>query len=200
MLTTASKNPVANGSARASAWIGNTASPTAASRIRLSRSVASNHRSVAQTCTPNSRCRKIDEAPRPQPRSSTRMPAAAASPHSATRSTTGSSPHRWCPQRPTRGCMPTSVGSAHEPTSPSMSLQGSSNQPDPTGAARSARAASGRGARDRRRYTTVDAIPPQSAVGVNALKTNTPDVGTPFGDTRSVIDGNFGLSARLSRR
>src|SRR5215831_6711906 len=33
-----------------------------------------NHRSVAQTCTPNSRRRKIDDAARPQPRSSTRMP------------------------------------------------------------------------------------------------------------------------------
>ena len=35
---------------------------------------AAYHRSVAQTCTPNSRCRKIDDAARPQPRSSTRMP------------------------------------------------------------------------------------------------------------------------------
>jgi hypothetical protein len=33
-----------------------------------------NHRSVAQTCTPNSRRRKIDDVARPQPRSSTRMP------------------------------------------------------------------------------------------------------------------------------
>src|SRR6266567_555196 len=33
-----------------------------------------NHRSVAQTCTPNSRRRKIDDAARPQPRSSTRIP------------------------------------------------------------------------------------------------------------------------------
>jgi hypothetical protein len=32
-----------------------------------------NHRSVAQTCTPNSRRMKIDDAARPQPRSSTRM-------------------------------------------------------------------------------------------------------------------------------
>src|SRR6266576_3009388 len=37
-------------------------------------SEALNHRSVAQTCTPNSRRRKIDEDARPQPRSSTRMP------------------------------------------------------------------------------------------------------------------------------
>src|SRR5215470_9325405 len=37
-------------------------------------SEALNQRSVAQTCTPNSRCRKIDEAARPQPRSRTRMP------------------------------------------------------------------------------------------------------------------------------
>ena len=35
---------------------------------------ALNHRSVAQTCTPNSRRRKIDDAARPQPRSSTRIP------------------------------------------------------------------------------------------------------------------------------
>src|SRR5687767_14988522 len=33
-----------------------------------------NHKSAAQTCTPNSRRRKMDEAARPQPRSSTRMP------------------------------------------------------------------------------------------------------------------------------
>jgi len=33
-----------------------------------------NHRSVAQTYTPNSRRRKIDDAARPQPRSSTRIP------------------------------------------------------------------------------------------------------------------------------
>ncbi len=37
-------------------------------------SEALNQRSVAQTCAPNSRLRKIDEAARPQPRSSTRMP------------------------------------------------------------------------------------------------------------------------------
>src|SRR5262245_17553788 len=33
-----------------------------------------NHKSVAQTCTPDSRRRKIDDAARPQPRSSTRIP------------------------------------------------------------------------------------------------------------------------------
>ena len=37
-------------------------------------SEALNHRSVAQTCTPNSRRRKIDDAARPQPRSNTLMP------------------------------------------------------------------------------------------------------------------------------
>src|SRR6266576_1199709 len=70
----ASKNSVAKGSDRASAWIGNTPSSTLASRIRWMFSETLNHRSVAQTCTPNSRRRKIDDAARPQPRSSTRMP------------------------------------------------------------------------------------------------------------------------------
>ena len=51
METIASKNPAANGSDRASAWTGNT---------------ALNHRSVAQTCTPNSRRRKIDDIASPQ--------------------------------------------------------------------------------------------------------------------------------------
>src|SRR5881396_3866589 len=37
-------------------------------------SVALNQRSVAQTCTPNSRRKKIDDDARPQPRSSTLMP------------------------------------------------------------------------------------------------------------------------------
>src|ERR1700688_1699394 len=37
-------------------------------------SAALNHRSVAQTCTPNSRRRKIDDEARPQPRSNTLMP------------------------------------------------------------------------------------------------------------------------------
>src|SRR5216683_5403340 len=74
MLTTASKNCAANGSDRASAWIGNTPSSTPASRIRWMFSEALNHRSVAQTCTSNSRCRKIDEDALPQPRSSTRIP------------------------------------------------------------------------------------------------------------------------------
>ena len=35
---------------------------------------APTHRSVAQTCTPNSRARKIELAAWPQPRSSTRVP------------------------------------------------------------------------------------------------------------------------------
>ena len=74
MHTMASKKSAANGSDRASAWIGNTPSSTPASRIRWMFSEALNHRSVAQTCTPNSRRRKIDDAARPQPRSSTRMP------------------------------------------------------------------------------------------------------------------------------
>ena len=74
MHTMASKNSAANGSDRASAWIGKTPSSTPASRTRWRFSEALNHRSVAQTCTPNSRRRKIDEAPRPHPRSSTRMP------------------------------------------------------------------------------------------------------------------------------
>ena len=42
--------------------------------IRCIFSEALNHRSVAQTSAPNSRRRKIDDAARPQPRSSTRMP------------------------------------------------------------------------------------------------------------------------------
>src|SRR5436190_14258759 len=54
--------------------MGNTPSSTPASRIRFKFSEALNHRSVAQTCTPNSRCKKIDDAARPQPRSRTRMP------------------------------------------------------------------------------------------------------------------------------
>src|SRR2546430_8210810 len=74
MHTMASKKSGANGSDRASAWIGNTPSRAPASRIRWMFSAALNHRSVAQTCTPNSRCRKIDDAARPQPRSSNRMP------------------------------------------------------------------------------------------------------------------------------
>src|SRR6266699_4624037 len=74
MQTTASKNSVAKGSDRASAWIGNTPSSTPASRIRWMFSETLNHRSVAQPCTPNSRRRKIDDAARPQPRSSTRIP------------------------------------------------------------------------------------------------------------------------------
>ena len=74
MDTMASKNSAANGSDRASAWIGKTPSSTPASRMRWRFSEALNHRSVAQTCTPNSRRRKIDDIARPQPRSSTRMP------------------------------------------------------------------------------------------------------------------------------
>src|SRR5437773_753830 len=70
----ASKNSAANGSDRASAWMGNTPSSMPASRMRWRFSEALNHRSVAQTCTPNSRRRKIDDAARPQPRSSTRIP------------------------------------------------------------------------------------------------------------------------------
>ena len=52
-------------------------------------SEALNHRSVAHTCTPNSRRRKIDDAARPQPRSSTRMPgrrSSAAASHSVSQS------------------------------------------------------------------------------------------------------------------
>src|SRR5436190_5722357 len=74
METMASKNSAANGSDRASAWIGKTPSPTPASWIRWRFSEGLNHRSVAQTCTPNSRRRKIDDAARPQPRSKTRIP------------------------------------------------------------------------------------------------------------------------------
>src|SRR5580658_5387141 len=70
----ASKNSAANGSDLASAWIGNTPSSTPASRTRSRFSETLNHRSAAQTYTPNSRRRKIDDAARPQPRSSTRMP------------------------------------------------------------------------------------------------------------------------------
>ena len=89
MPTMASKNSSANGSDRASAWIGKTSLSTPASRIRWRFSEALNHRSVAQTCTPNSRHRKIDDDARPQPRSSTRMPgrkASAAASHSVSQS------------------------------------------------------------------------------------------------------------------
>src|ERR1022692_4336061 len=61
----ASKNSAANGSDLASAWIGDTPSSTPASRIRSMFSETLNHRSVAQTYTPNSRRRKIDDAARP---------------------------------------------------------------------------------------------------------------------------------------
>ena len=74
MHTIASKNSVPNGSDRASAWIGKTPSSTPASRIRCKISEALNHRSVAHTCTPNSRRRKTDDIANPQPRSSTRAP------------------------------------------------------------------------------------------------------------------------------
>src|SRR5215469_1948434 len=69
MDTTASKNPSENGSDRASARIGKTPSSIPASRTRWMFSEALNHRSVAQTCTPNSRRRKTDDRARPQPRS-----------------------------------------------------------------------------------------------------------------------------------
>src|SRR5947208_11366560 len=42
--------------------------------MRCRFSEALNQRSVAQTCTPNSRRRKIDDEARPQPRSNTFMP------------------------------------------------------------------------------------------------------------------------------
>src|SRR6266568_2401606 len=74
MHTSASKNSAANGSDRASAWIGNTPSSTPASRILWMFSEALNHRSVAQTSTPYSRRRKIDDDALPQPRFNTRMP------------------------------------------------------------------------------------------------------------------------------
>ena len=74
MHTMASKNSAAKGSDRASAWIGKTPSSTPASRMRWMFSEALNHRSVAQTCTPNSRRRKIDDDALPHPRSSTRIP------------------------------------------------------------------------------------------------------------------------------
>jgi hypothetical protein len=51
-----------------------TFSSTPASRMRCIFSEALNQRSIAHTCTPNSLCKKIDDAARPQPRSSTRMP------------------------------------------------------------------------------------------------------------------------------
>src|SRR6516225_4757462 len=70
----ASKNSSLNGSDRASACTGNTPSSNPASRILWLFSTALNHRSVAQTCTPNSRQRKIEDVARPQPRSSTRIP------------------------------------------------------------------------------------------------------------------------------
>src|SRR5262249_15846593 len=54
MPTMASKNSAANGSDRASAWIGKTPSSTPASRMRWRFSVALNDRSVAQTRTADS--------------------------------------------------------------------------------------------------------------------------------------------------
>ena len=72
--TITSKNSAANGNERASAWIGNTPSSTPASRMRLRFSDALNHRSVAQTWTPNSRRKKIEDDARPHPRSSSLMP------------------------------------------------------------------------------------------------------------------------------
>ncbi len=48
--------------------------PVSCRRIRRRFSEASNHKSVAQTCTPNSRRRKTDDIARPHPRSRTRMP------------------------------------------------------------------------------------------------------------------------------
>src|SRR5215203_2279383 len=54
--------------------MGNTPPSHPASRIRWRFSEGLNHRSVAHTWTPNSRCRKIDDAARPHPRSSTFMP------------------------------------------------------------------------------------------------------------------------------
>src|SRR5215471_7273441 len=74
MHTMASKKPGAKGSDRASAWSGNTPSSTPASRMRWMFSAALIHKSVAHTCTPNSRRRKMDEEARPQPRSKTLMP------------------------------------------------------------------------------------------------------------------------------
>src|SRR5437867_3556611 len=74
MLTMASKKSSAKGSDRASALMGHTPSSTPASRMRWMFSATLNHRSVAQTCTPNSRRRKMDDDARPLPRSSTRMP------------------------------------------------------------------------------------------------------------------------------
>src|SRR5437870_1812589 len=74
MHTMASKNSEANGSDRASAFRGKTPTTTPSSRLRWWFSETLNQRSVAQTCTPNSRRRKMDDDARPQPRSSTRMP------------------------------------------------------------------------------------------------------------------------------
>ena len=67
-LTMASKNPAANGSDRASAWIGNTPPSTPASRMRSQ--VLRGDRTTdrwPRPATPNSRRRKIDEPPLPQP-------------------------------------------------------------------------------------------------------------------------------------
>src|SRR5512147_1512807 len=70
----ASKKLEAKGNDRASVWSGKTPSSTPASRMRCMFSEALIHRSVAQTCTPNSRRRKIDDDARPHPRSRTRIP------------------------------------------------------------------------------------------------------------------------------
>jgi hypothetical protein len=75
MDTTVSKNESAKGSARAFACTGKTPSSTPASLTRVRFSDGLNHKSVAQTSTPNSRRRNTDERAQPHPRSSTRIPA-----------------------------------------------------------------------------------------------------------------------------
>src|SRR6476661_6079917 len=74
MLTMASNDPRPNGRAWASTRIGSTWSSTASLRNTPAAAVGSTQRSAAMTCTPYSRARKTDVAPRPEPRSRTRMP------------------------------------------------------------------------------------------------------------------------------
>ena len=70
---------------------------------------ALNHKSVAQTWTPNSRCRKIDDAAQPQPRSRTRMPGFSSRRLGEPFGEPESRRHRWRCRGPNRGDTPTNA-------------------------------------------------------------------------------------------
>ncbi len=69
----ASKYSSAYGRSATSAWIGMILLSKPASLKRAKFSLAVIHRSVANTCTPNSLARNMDVRPLPQPRSRTRI-------------------------------------------------------------------------------------------------------------------------------